>query len=101
MTARRAPVQAACPSPDSLVYPCLGYSRVPVFENERNNIVSVLFVKELAYVDPDENTPLRTLSNFYQNPLMFVFEDTTLDNIFKEFKECELRSPTQHGPGSV
>jgi CBS domain containing-hemolysin-like protein len=64
-----------------------GYSRIPVFENERTNIVSMLFIKDLAFIDPDDNTPLRTVSNYYQNALNFVFEDTTLDTIFKEFKE--------------
>ncbi|KAA0203583.1 hypothetical protein HAZT_HAZT010630 [Hyalella azteca] len=55
--------------------------------NERTNIVSMLFIKDLAFIDPDDNTPLRTVSNYYQNALNFVFEDTTLDTIFKEFKE--------------
>ncbi|XP_045597380.1 unextended protein [Procambarus clarkii] len=64
-----------------------GYSRVPVFEGERTNIIAVLFIKDLAFIDPDDNTPLRTLSQFYQNPCNFVFVDTTLDVMFKEFKE--------------
>ncbi|XP_050734482.1 unextended protein-like isoform X2 [Eriocheir sinensis] len=64
-----------------------GYSRVPVYEGERTNIMAVLFIKDLAYIDPDDNTPLRTLCQFYQNPCNFVFVDTTLDVMFKEFKE--------------
>ncbi|XP_045128204.1 unextended protein-like isoform X1 [Portunus trituberculatus] len=64
-----------------------GYSRVPVYESERTNIIAVLFIKDLAYIDPDDNTPLRTLCQFYQNPCNFVFVDTTLDIMFKEFKE--------------
>ncbi|CAL4061026.1 unnamed protein product, partial [Meganyctiphanes norvegica] len=63
-----------------------GYSRIPVYENERTNILSVLFIKDLAFIDVDDSTPLRTLCQFYQNPCNFVFEDTTLDIIFKEFK---------------
>ncbi|XP_066991893.2 unextended protein isoform X3 [Anabrus simplex] len=64
-----------------------GYSRVPVYDGVRSNIVTVLFIKDLAFVDPDDNTPLKTLCNFYQNPCNFVFEDTTLDVMFKQFKE--------------
>ncbi|KAB7507900.1 Metal transporter CNNM4 [Armadillidium nasatum] len=64
-----------------------GYSRIPIYENERTNIVSVLLIKDLAFIDPDDNTPLRTVIQFYQNVCNFVFEDTTLDVIFKEFKE--------------
>ncbi|XP_045469016.1 unextended protein [Harmonia axyridis] len=64
-----------------------GFSRVPVFEGNRQNIVTMLYIKDLAFVDPDDNTPLKTLCQFYQNPCNFVFEDVTLDVMFKIFKE--------------
>ncbi|KAG6459975.1 hypothetical protein O3G_MSEX011700 [Manduca sexta] len=64
-----------------------GYSRIPVYEGSRGNIVTVLFIKDLAFVDPDDNTPLRTLCQYYQNPCNFVFEDVTLDVMLKQFKE--------------
>lgn len=65
----------------------LGFSRIPIYEAERSNIIGLLFIKELAMVDPEDATPLKTLCQFYQNECNFVFEDTTLDVIFKEFKE--------------
>lgn len=68
-------------------YVFLGYSRIPVYEGDRKNIVTTLYIKDLAFVDPDDNTPLKTLCQFYQNPCNFVFEDVTLDVMFKEFKE--------------
>ncbi|KAH0555068.1 hypothetical protein KQX54_015063 [Cotesia glomerata] len=64
-----------------------GFSRIPVYEGTRNNIVTMLYIKDLAFVDPDDNTPLKTLCQFYQNPCNFVFEDVTLDIMFKQFKE--------------
>ncbi|XP_063837029.1 unextended protein-like [Ostrinia nubilalis] len=64
-----------------------GYSRIPVYEGSRGNIVTVLFIKDLAFVDPDDNTPLRTLCQYYQNPCNFVFEDVTLDVMFRQFKD--------------
>ncbi|CAK1587465.1 unnamed protein product [Parnassius mnemosyne] len=64
-----------------------GYSRIPVYEGSRGNIVTVLFIKDLAFVDPDDNTPLKTLCQYYQNPCNFVFEDVTLDVMLKQFKE--------------
>ncbi|XP_028168076.1 metal transporter CNNM4-like [Ostrinia furnacalis] len=64
-----------------------GYSRIPVYDGSRGNIVTVLFIKDLAFVDPDDNTPLRTLCQYYQNPCNFVFEDVTLDVMLKQFKE--------------
>lgn len=64
-----------------------GFSRIPVYEGNRQNIVTMLYIKDLAFVDPDDNTPLKTLCQFYQNPCNFVFEDVTLDVMFKIFKE--------------
>ncbi|KAH8377426.1 hypothetical protein KR093_005402, partial [Drosophila rubida] len=64
-----------------------GYSRIPVYDGDRKNIVTLLYIKDLAFVDTDDNTPLRTLCEFYQNPVHFVFEDYTLDIMFNQFKE--------------
>ncbi|XP_076831615.1 metal transporter CNNM2a isoform X5 [Brachyhypopomus gauderio] len=64
-----------------------GYTRIPVFEGERCNIVDLLFVKDLAFVDPDDCTPLKTITKFYSHPLHFVFNDTKLDAMLEEFKK--------------
>ncbi|XP_012235978.1 unextended protein isoform X2 [Linepithema humile] len=64
-----------------------GFSRIPVYEGIRTNIVTLLYIKDLAFVDPDDNMPLKTLCQFYQNPCNFIFEDVTLDIMFKQFKE--------------
>lgn len=63
-----------------------GFSRIPVYEGERHNVQKLLLIKDLALIDPDDNTPLRTLCEFYQNHCFFVFEDVTLDVVFKQFK---------------
>ncbi|MEE6485940.1 hypothetical protein FKM82_014459 [Ascaphus truei] len=64
-----------------------GYTRIPVHEGERCNIVDLLFVKDLAFVDPDDCTPLKTITKFYSHPLHFVFNDTKLDAMLEEFKK--------------
>lgn len=66
-----------------------GYTRIPVFEGDRSNIVDLLFVKDLAFVDPDDCTPLKTITKFYSHPLHFVFNDTKLDAMLEEFKKGE------------
>ncbi|KAJ1140752.1 hypothetical protein NDU88_007090 [Pleurodeles waltl] len=67
-----------------------GYTRIPVYEGERSNIVDLLFVKDLAFVDPDDCTPLKTITRFYNHPLHFVFNDTKLDAMLEEFKKGGL-----------
>ncbi|XP_075699194.1 metal transporter CNNM1 [Rhinoderma darwinii] len=65
-----------------------GYTRIPVYEgDDRVNIVDILFVKDLAFVDPDDCTPLQTVTRFYHRPLHCVFNDTRLDAVLEEFKK--------------
>ncbi|XP_072177373.1 metal transporter CNNM2-like [Diadema setosum] len=64
-----------------------GFTRIPVYSESRDNIIALLFVKDLAFVDPDDCTPLKTVIKFYQHPINFVFEDTTLDLMLQEFKK--------------
>ncbi|XP_074152137.1 metal transporter CNNM1 [Sminthopsis crassicaudata] len=65
-----------------------GYTRIPVYEgDQRHNIVDILFVKDLAFVDPDDCTPLLTVTRFYNRPLHCVFNDTRLDMVLEEFKK--------------
>ncbi|GFX32648.1 metal transporter CNNM2 [Trichonephila clavipes] len=64
-----------------------GYSRIPVYDGDRSNVVALLSIKDLAFVDPDTETQLRTLCEFYNHPVNFVFEDTTLDVMLNEFKK--------------
>ncbi|XP_052468919.1 metal transporter CNNM2 isoform X2 [Carassius gibelio] len=64
-----------------------GYTRIPVYAGERCHIVDLLLVKDLAFVDPDDCTPLKTITKFYSHPLHFVFNDTKLDAMLEEFKK--------------
>ncbi|XP_059803054.1 metal transporter CNNM4-like isoform X3 [Hypanus sabinus] len=69
-----------------------GYTRIPVYENERSNIVHILFVKDLAFVDPDDAMPLEIMTKFYNHPLHCVFNDAKLDEILEDFKKADNRT---------
>ncbi|XP_078284938.1 metal transporter CNNM3 isoform X1 [Rhinoraja longicauda] len=64
-----------------------GHTRIPVYEDEKSNIVDIVYVKDLAMVDPEDCTPLNTITKFYNHPLHFVFNDTKLDAVLEEFKK--------------
>ncbi len=66
-----------------------GYSRIPVYDGDRANIVHVLFAKDLMFIDPDDNMPLAMVCEFYNNDVNFVFHDTPLNVMFNEFKSGE------------
>ena len=62
-----------------------GHSRIPVFDGERHNIIGLLFVKDLAFVDPDDGTPVKTVIKFYNHPVHRVFYDCHLDEMMTNF----------------
>lgn len=64
-----------------------GHSRIPIYSKERYNIVGLLFVKDLAFVDPDDRIPLQTVIKFYSRPVNFVWHDTNLGDLLDTFKE--------------
>ncbi|KAH9369550.1 hypothetical protein HPB48_019662 [Haemaphysalis longicornis] len=64
-----------------------GYTRIPIYEGNKQNIVSLLNTKDLTFVDPDDAIPLATVCTFYKHPLSFVFENETLDSLLREFKK--------------
>ncbi|GMT05019.1 hypothetical protein PENTCL1PPCAC_27193 [Pristionchus entomophagus] len=66
----------------------MGYTRIPVFAaGDRNNVVSLLFVKDLALLDPDDNFTIQTVCNYHQHALRFVLHDTPLRVMLEEFKK--------------
>ncbi|XP_042330484.1 metal transporter CNNM3 [Sceloporus undulatus] len=75
-----------------------GYTRIPVYEDERTNLVDMLYVKDLAMVDPDDCTPLSTIIKFYNHPLHFVFNDTKLDAVLEEFKRGDNKLKKKPAP---
>ena len=64
-----------------------GYSRIPVYDTDKSNIVALLNIKDLALIDPDDNTPLKTVCKFYQHHLIFVFDDHKLDAMLQDFRQ--------------
>jgi len=64
-----------------------GYSRIPVYSGERSNIVALLYVKDLAFVDPDDCIPLISVIKFYNHQVRKCFYDTRLDELLEWFKK--------------
>lgn len=62
-----------------------GFSRIPVFEDNENNIVGLLFVKELAFVDPDDELPLESVVKFYNHTAHKVHGDMKVLELMQDF----------------
>lgn len=47
----------------------------------------ILLVPDLAFIDPGDAIPLKTVCDFYRHPLTYCFEDQCLDELLDEFKK--------------
>jgi len=63
-----------------------GHSRIPVYKNTKDDIVGILFTKDLVLINPEEGVPLSTVLTFYGREVIKVFPDTKLDEMLKIFK---------------
>jgi len=78
-----------------------GYSRIPVYDGVKTNVVYILFAKDLLFLDTDDEMTVEEVCKFYQNEPNFVLEDVHLNDIFNEFKTGEkghmaiVKSPTK------
>jgi len=62
-----------------------GFSRIPVYEGDENHIVGLLFVKDLAFVDPDDKLPLESVIKFYNHTAHKVLGDMKVLRLMQDF----------------
>ena len=47
-----------------------GFSRIPIYEMERNNVVGMLYLRDLTFIDPEDCTPIRQVSKYIESEKM-------------------------------
>lgn len=69
-----------------------GFSRVPVYEGNKNTMVGVLFLRDLAFIDPEDGVSLISVLNFHKREIYTVFTDQKLDQTLNDFAagKCHL-----------
>eukprot|EP00737_Agarophyton_chilense_P000069 gb/GEZJ01000085.1/.p1 GENE.gb/GEZJ01000085.1/~~gb/GEZJ01000085.1/.p1 ORF type:complete len:870 (-),score=129.14 gb/GEZJ01000085.1/:6169-8643(-) len=64
-----------------------GHSRIPVYDKSRENIIGVLFAKDLILLDPEDSVPIKTVLLFFGRTVLLVFYDTTLNTMLNIFRQ--------------
>lgn len=64
-----------------------GHSRIPVYDKTRDNIIGVLFTKDLILLDPEDSVPIKTVLLFFGRTVLLVFFDTTLNKMLNIFRQ--------------
>lgn len=59
------------------------YSRLPVYENKADNIVGIIYLKDILYKNLPESTKIKN----YIRPIMFIPESMKMSQLLKEFIE--------------
>ena len=69
-----------------------GFSRIPVYEGNKNTMVGVLFLRDLAFIDPEDGVSLISVLNFHKREVYSVFTDQKLDQTLNDFAagKCHL-----------
>ena len=69
-----------------------GFSRIPVYEGNKNTMVGVLFLRDLAFIDPEDGVSLISVLNFHKREIYSVFTDQRLDHTLNDFAagKCHL-----------
>ena len=63
-----------------------GYSRIPVYEVSKSNIVGLLFVKDLIFLDPEDEIPVKNFVNIFGRGMHVVWVDDNLGDVLKLLK---------------
>jgi metal transporter CNNM len=63
-----------------------GYSRIPVYEVSKNNVIGLLFVKDLIFIDPEDETPLLKFIQVFGRGVHVVWPVDKLGDVLRELK---------------
>ena len=63
-----------------------GYSRIPVYSINKNNVIGLLFVKDLIFIDPEDNTLVSSFVDIFGRGLHVVWPDDSLGDVLRELK---------------
>lgn len=65
---------------------CRGFSRIPIWDKDENDIIGIVFAKDIVYVDPKAEVPLREFAYVFAHAAHRIWADSTLGEALRFFK---------------
>jgi metal transporter CNNM len=82
-----------------------GYSRIPVYEVTKSNVIGLLFVKDLIFLDPEDEIPVKNFVQIFGRGLHIVWPEDKLGHVLKILKKgrshMALVRDVNHGDGTL
>lgn len=68
-----------------------GYTRIPIYENDRQNVMGILYTKDLILLDAEDELEIRSVLAFHgMNQAKLISDTTLLHEVLNIFKaSCE------------
>jgi metal transporter CNNM len=63
-----------------------GYSRIPVYDKDENDIISLILAKDLIFVDPEDEIPISNFLDLFGRKPIFVWHDDKLGETLSTFR---------------
>lgn len=63
-----------------------GYSRIPVYEFTKENLVGMILIQDLLLNDPADKVPLRAVIEYYKHPALKCRLQDSLQTMFDKFR---------------
>jgi len=64
-----------------------GYSRIPIYEVDVQNVIGLLFTKDLIFIDPDDETPVKKFWEIFGRGPHLVWPDDKLGDVLRHLKK--------------
>lgn len=64
-----------------------GYSRIPVHEFTKENLVGVILIQDLLLNDPSDKVPLRAVMQYFKHALLKCKITDSLESMFEKFRK--------------
>ncbi len=63
-----------------------GFSRIPIYDCQKSNIVGLVHVKDLTLLSPEDNMPVSTILKHNNHKIVWCDAEEMIDKMFEEFR---------------